>query len=330
MQALRYPRKGEIELVRLENPVAEAGCVVVDVMASGICGTDIEVLHGNYGTSAFPVVPGHEFSGVVTDVGAGVHTVQIGERVVIDPNIACDECDACRRGRSNLCVSLGAYGVTVNGGFADACAVRAEAVHSIGKLDFETAALAEPLACVLNGIQAIDATTARHALIFGAGPIGLIMASALRVLGVEDVKLADNDPARVEQANDIGYNGVVSTHDNLKNYHRSVDLVIDCTGAPAVARELLSYTIDGGKALFFGVCPSDAQISIHPHELFRRQLTLAGSHSLIRNIPEALAVLQSHPAMFRALISDCLPLNDIPAFLDGSRKSRLKVQAVRL
>ncbi|MFK7892983.1 MAG: alcohol dehydrogenase catalytic domain-containing protein [Granulosicoccus sp.] len=329
MKALNYPARGEILLGDMIDPVAAAGQVLIDVKASGICGTDIEVLHGNYGTSAFPVVPGHEFSGIVVDIGDGVKSVRTGDRVVIDPNLACGDCDACGRGRSNLCVNLGAYGVTVNGGFADFCSVNAEAVHGIGTLDFETAALAEPLACVLNGIHAIDATTARHALIFGAGPIGLIMATTLQVQGVESIQIVDIDPLRVELAESLGFNGIVSAPDTLKGFHQSVDLVIDCTGVAAVAQELVSFAIDGGKVLFFGVCPADAEIHIHPHELFRRQLTLAGSHSLIRNIPDALAILQADPAKFRALISDCLPLDEIPAFLDGSRKSTLKVQAVR-
>ncbi len=88
---------------------------MIDVKASGLCHTDIDVLHGRYGSSAFPLVPGHEYAGVVIAVAEDVTNVKPGDRVAVDPNIPCGHCRACRKGLTNLCAELKAYGVTHNG-----------------------------------------------------------------------------------------------------------------------------------------------------------------------------------------------------------------------
>ena len=154
MQSIVFADKNQVAFTNLPDPKPGADEVVVDVRASGICHTDIEVLRGNYGTSAFPLVPGHEYAGEVSAVGADVTRVSVGDRVVVDPNIECGTCRACQRGWAHMCETLGAYGVTQNGGFADRSVVKASAVHSIGEMPFEIAALAEPLGCVLNGLEA--------------------------------------------------------------------------------------------------------------------------------------------------------------------------------
>ena len=160
MRAILFPKKDEVKALDLPDPVAGANDVIVRVRASGICHTDIEVLKGNYGSSAFPLVPGHEFSGVIAEVGAGVTGLRSGDAVVVDPNLECGTCDACERGYAHLCERLGAYGVTVNGGFAEYCMVKASAVHPIHDLPFHLAALAEPMGCVLNGVEAADGANA--------------------------------------------------------------------------------------------------------------------------------------------------------------------------
>lgn len=326
MRALSYPAKDEIRLGDLPEPSPGPGEALVAVRASGICGTDIEVLHGHYGTGAFPLVPGHEFAGEVVALGPDVAGLRLGDRVVVDPNLPCGACDPCLRGLTNLCERLGAYGVTVNGGFAEYCAVRADKLHGIGELDYPTAALAEPVACVLNGIRAVGGASARHALIFGAGPIGLLMALTLRAKGVGEVALADIAPDRRARAEGFGFAGLAPG--DLEDRVQAVDLVVDCTGVPAVAAGLTRYAINGGRVLYFGVCPPAARIEIAPFEIFRRQLTLAGSHSLNQNIPEALEVLAAHGPEMARVISDRVPLGEIAPFLEGGGGPHLKVQAV--
>jgi D-arabinose 1-dehydrogenase-like Zn-dependent alcohol dehydrogenase len=119
VKAILFPSRDTVEIASLPDPRPGPGEVVIDVRASGLCHTDIEVLRGNYGTGAYPVVPGHEYAGVVAETGAGVDRVSVGDRVVIDPNLNCGVCMACAKGWAHLCDDLGAYGVTMNGGFAE-------------------------------------------------------------------------------------------------------------------------------------------------------------------------------------------------------------------
>ena len=328
MKAISFPEKGKVAHVALDDPRAGDGEVVVDVKASGICHTDIEVLQGNYGTSAFPLVPGHEYAGVVTEIGAGVSGIGIGDRVVVDPNIECGSCRACRRGWAHLCEDLGAYGVTINGGFAERSVVRASSVHPIGDLEFHVAALAEPIGCVLNGLGTVCGETDESALIFGAGPMGLLLAITLRTRGIPEIALVEIDEARLELAEGFGFAAVDANASSLSDMHRSFDLVVDATGAAAVAGKIVEFIANGGKGLFFGVCPADEKIGIAPFEMFRRQITLSGSHSLNHNIPEALGVARALGSDIGRLVSHRMPLQEVAYCLsNGMPAGSLKVQA---
>lgn len=328
MKAIVFTGQNEVSLGVLPEPVAGSGDVVVEVKASGICHTDYEVLKANYGTSAFPVVPGHEYAGVVVDVGPGVASVAVGERVVVDPNIECGSCRACRRSWAHLCDKLGAYGVTQNGGFAGFSVVKASAVHPIGQMSFTQAALAEPMGCVLNGVDAVFDPWMEEALVFGAGPMGLLMGIALKIQGVANVTFSDISPSRLDLATSFGFDVVASTAAGLEGWHHRADLAIDATGVPAVAGRLVDHVANGGKALFFGVCPSEARIEVSPFEVFRRQLTLAGSHSLNHNIPKALETIASCGPDIERIVSHRLSLEEVSRILSTCPpEGSLKIQA---
>ena len=327
MKAVLFTGKNEVQFTDLPDPKAGAGEVVVDVKASGICHTDYEVLRANYGTGAFPVVPGHEYSGVVFDVGPGVTNVRIGDKVAVDPNFECGTCSACRRGWTHLCDSLGAYGVTRHGGFAELSLVSASNVHAIGELSFLQAALAEPMGCVMNGVDAVHAPWMEEVLIFGAGPMGLLMGMALKSEGVSSVTFCDISDSRLELASSFGFDAVASGSDDLQKWHHRSDLAVEATGVSAVASRLTNYITNGGKGLFFGVCPSNATIEVAPFELFRRQLTLAGSHSLNHNIPRSLQIIAGLGSDIDRVVSHRSPLADISHYLSTTPPGdSLKVQ----
>lgn len=315
MKATLFTGKNKVQFTDLPDPKAGVGEVVVEVKASGICHTDYEVLKDNYGTGAFPVVPGHEYSGVVVDVGPGVTNVRTGDRVAVDPNFECGTCRACGRGWAHLCENLRAYGVTTHGGFAELSLVSASNVHAIGELSFLQAALAEPVGCVMNGVDSVHEPWMEEVLIFGAGPMGLLMGMALKSGGVSSVAFCDISDSRLELASSFGFDAVASGSDGLKKWHHRSDLVVEATGVPAVAEGLTNYIANGGKGLFFGVCPSNAKIEIAPFELFRRQLMLAGSHSLNHNIPRSLQIIAGLGSDIDKVVSHRSPLADISHYL---------------
>lgn len=329
MDAVVYTGHGEAAAKNIDPRDPGPGEALIRVRASGICHTDIDVLYGRYGRSDFPLVPGHEYAGEVEAVGEGVTGIAVGDRVVVDPNFGCGTCRACRKGLSNLCDTLGAYGVSVNGGFADFSTVAVENLVAIGDMPFDLAALAEPMGCVLNGVEAIGTDGVERALVFGAGPIGMLMAMALRTRGVADIGVVDVDDSRLDFAASFGFTPVASGSTDLAAAERQMDLAIDATGVPAVAESLVRYADNGGRVLYFGVCPPDARIEIAPFEIFRRQLTVAGAHSLNHNIPAALDAIRAAGPDIGRLVSHRVPLADITGFLLGKTQEKtLKVQAV--
>jgi threonine dehydrogenase-like Zn-dependent dehydrogenase len=339
MQAIRYAAKGDAGIADMPVPSLKPGHALIRVKASGLCQTDIEVLHGHYGDGRFPLVPGHEYAGIVEAVADDVTTFAPGARVAINPNLACGHCRACEKGLFNLCEDLGAYGVSVDGGFAAYSLVRVDHLHDIGTLSFETAALAEPLACVLNGLNNAGVTrpdgsagnVPESAIVFGAGPIGLLLALSLKARGAAHVHVGDVVQSRLDFAERLGLIPAVSGSSELTAKQKHFDLVADATGIPAVVENMVSYTADGGTVMIFGVCAPDAKISIAPFEIFRRQIKIAGSHSLNNNIPQALSLLQAdRDGVMSKLVSHRLPIAEILPFI--TKKSvdpaTMKVQFV--
>jgi D-altritol 5-dehydrogenase len=327
MQAIVFREGKGVAIEHVPDPVPGSDEVVIAVKASGICHTDIEILKGNYGSSSFPLVPGHEFAGEVVAVGSEVTSVKCGDRVAVDPNIGCGTCFPCKRGRVNLCERLGAYGVTRNGGFAEYSVVSCDLVHPIGDLDWQVAALAEPLGCVLNGLSPMTGRTCESALVFGGGPIGLLMALALKWRGACDVTVVDLSVDRLDLARGFGFRGIAAGSGSIETMKESFDFVVDATGVPSVAEHILDYARDGGAGLFFGVCPQAARIQISPFQMFRRQLSLFGTHSLNHNIRETLQLLTANASEAARVVSHRLALPEIETvFRSGSPAGSMKVQ----
>ena len=327
MKSIIFSAPNKVTLCEIPEPLVGKDEVLIRVKVSGICHTDYEILKGNYGKNAFPLIPGHEFSGVIVKVGENVTQFKDGDRVVVDPNIGCKNCKACARGWINLCENLGAYGVTTNGGFSEFCAVASKRVHTIGNISFKRAALAEPMGCILNALDTVHADWIKNVLIFGAGPMGILMGLALKQLGITEVTYCDIAQDRLALAESFGFSSVLSGTKDLFNWRKEADLAVEATGASTVAAELTNYIANGGKGLFFGVCQSELKINVSPFDIMCRQLMLSGSHSLNRNIPRSLEVISALGVELDSIISHEVDLSEICEFLGGQmpRKS-LKVQ----
>lgn len=188
--------------------------------------------------------------------------------------------------------------------------------------------MAEPLGCVLNGLSTLEGRTCETATVFGAGPIGLLMALALKWHGTADVTMVDLSEDRLTLAQSFGLKTLPAGSSELQCLARSQDFVADATGVPAVAESMVGYVRDGGAALFFGVCPQPARIRISPFEMFRRQLSLFGTHSLNANIPAALPLLQQNAGQAERLVSHRMDLTEIAQlFQKTAPPGALKVQA---
>ena len=327
LKAVAFTARNEVRFTELPDPTPVASEVLLQVKASGICHTDYEVLSGNYGTGALPLVPGHEFAGVVQAIGPDVEDLQCGDRVVVDPNCECGDCRACQRDWAHLCEKLSSYGISKHGGFAEFSIVNRANLHPLGEMSFSCGALAEPMGCVLNGIDAVRTNWMTDALIFGAGPMGLMMGMALRAFGLKNIAICEILEHRLDLAEKFGFDAIANGSRALEAWHHRADLVVEASGALEVAANVTRYIASGGSGLFFGVCPPHACIKLSPFEMFRRQLTLAGAHSLNHNIPRSLEMIASIGPPIEELVSHRLPLTEIKRLLaTKAPQDSLKVQ----
>lgn len=330
MKAARIERPGQATVVTVAEPTVGADDVLIKVRAAGICGTDLHIFKGEY-EAEYPIIPGHEFSGEVVGVGANVTHFKVGDRVTADPNIPCNRCSSCQRNEPNQCKNLRAIGVTRDGGFAEYVVAPEANVFSIGDLSYGTAALIEPLACVVWGIKQVDVQAGDTALVFGAGPMGLLVAQSLKQAGAVRVVVTDVVPWRLQMAEQLGAtHTVIADNQQAAKLKRieadGFDIVADATGIPAVLEGTFQYAKPRGKIWVFGVTPQGTYVKFPSYEVFRRDLKIIGSFAVNRTFPQSIALIQSGAIKVEALISHQLPLDDFAKGLEIAEKDPKRVK----
>ena len=308
MRAAVIERPGTIALKDLPVPDLGDGDVLIRVKASGICGTDLHIFRGEY-LGGYPVVPGHEFSGIVERVGPKTGRIRVGDRVAVEPNIACDNCPACLGMRQNFCENWQAVGVTLPGGMAELVVAPEKAVFSIGDLPFEAGAFIEPLSCVLHGVERAAFRLGDRVLIIGAGPIGILLSKAIQLQGAREITQVDRNEARLALAGRSGAAHVEASLDAIEA--EAYDVVVDATGVPALMEKTLAYARKGGKILLFGVPPNGADLTLPAFTIFRHGLTILSSFTSVRNSIQAARLLISGRLDVSPLVSHRLPLADL-------------------
>jgi 2-desacetyl-2-hydroxyethyl bacteriochlorophyllide A dehydrogenase len=296
MKALVVPAPGTWSVVD-DAPVPRAGHgqVQVRVMAAGICGSDLHILAGEFPPTPYPITPGHEFSGVVTEAGAGVTGVAVGDRVAIDPSLFCGRCRYCRAGRGNLCAQWGAIGDTVDGAFAEYVVVPQQNAYRLpDSLSFAAGALVEPMSCVVHGLHRLAMRPGSDLLIVGGGTIGLSLLQAARRSGATAVDVADTDTSRLERAQSFGAHDVAAGAAELvRRRGHGYEYVIEATGVPAAGQAALAALDRGGTLLIFGVAPEHAQISVSPFRVYNDEQTILGTMAVLDSFAPALSMLAS-------------------------------------
>jgi 2-desacetyl-2-hydroxyethyl bacteriochlorophyllide A dehydrogenase len=323
MKAAKIIQPGELRIVDLPEPQPAEDEVLIRVMASGICGTDIHIFRGEY-MGDYPMIPGHEFSGVVEAVGPLVTRFRPGDRVAVEPNIACDNCEACLNNRQNFCQNWTAVGVSRPGGMSQYTTAPEKAVFDIGPLSFEQAAFVEPLSCVLHGLERLAPELASRVVILGAGPIGALLLQGVRAQGASHVTMVDRNEARLAFAAEMGADETLTQLDALKPDR--FDAVIDATGALPVMQRTIGLARPGGKVLLFGVPPNGQELRLDAFQIFRKGLTVLSSFTSVRNSIQAIDMLRSGRIRVDGLVSHHLPLE---AFERGITTIEQGIEGVR-
>jgi D-arabinitol dehydrogenase (NADP+) len=321
VRAAYYQAVHEIAVREAPEPEAGPDDVLIRVGACGICGTDQHIFEGDFG-GPLPLIGGHELAGEVAAVGSEVKDdIRVGERVAVDPSLFCGSCFYCKRGQVNHCLRWNAIGVTRDGGFADYVVAPAGNVYPVGEMDYEVAAFIEPISCVVYGLKRLELPLGASALIYGAGPIGLLMLQLVRRGGASEVAVVDLKQDKLELARALGAGTVAVAGTDADDALRQTsplgfDVVIDCTGVPAVVEHMFTHVRNEGKLLFFGVNPTDARIALSPYDVYRKDLTIYGSFALRFTFGDALALLESGAVDVRPLISDRFPIERFPEALE--------------
>jgi len=326
MRAAFIEKPGTVVVKKISRPVPEPGELLIEVRASGICGTDIHIFHGDY-VGNYPIIPGHEFAGVVSAMGSDITRFQIGDAVAVEPNIACDNCPACLENRQNYCENWRAVGVLIPGAMAEFVVVPEKAVFPIADLPFQTGAFVEPLSCVLHGIERCGIRMGDRVLILGAGPIGILLSQSIRSNGASEITQVDRNAARLRLAADYG---AEHTHESLNGIPTdSFDIVIDATGVPALMAKTIDYVRFGGKILLFGVPPQDGRFDIPAFPIFRKGLTILSSFTSVRNTYQAIKMLSSGSIDVSRLVSHKLSLDEFATgmkMIEQGTGDALKIQ----
>jgi (R,R)-butanediol dehydrogenase/meso-butanediol dehydrogenase/diacetyl reductase len=309
MKAARFYGPGDIRIEDVIEPATAPGTVKVEVEWCGICGTDLhEYLEGPIFAppagaphpltgETVPITLGHEFAGVIAELGDGVSDLAVGQRVVVEPYIVCGRCDACLQGRYNVCRTLGFVGLSgFGGGFSQFVVAERRWIHPLGELGTDVGALVEPLAVAYHAVRLSGARPGQTAVVFGAGPIGLVTTAALQAAGVEEVIVVE--PAQVRKAkaavagaahvlDPIGSDAVAEILELTKG--RGADVSFECAGIDAVLKSAVLSTRAGGTCVNVAIWGHEASVAMN--DLVFGEVNLLGSLAYANDHPATIAMI---------------------------------------
>ncbi len=327
MKALVVEKPHHAVVKEIPIPEVGKGEIRIKVKMSGICGTDIHIYRGEY-LGSYPVIPGHEFSGIVDAVGEGVTRFSLSDHVAVEPNISCNNCTACFNNRQNFCERWEGIGVTRQGGFAEYVVVPESAAFSIGALDFAQGAFMEPLSCVLHGVQKAHVHLADKILIMGSGPIGILILKTALLLGASEVTQLDTNKSRLQLAKKSGASYIETDIHNLHNEY--YDMVIDATGVPYLMEKSIDLVRKGGTTLWFAVPKKEATVTVSPFTIFEKGLSIVSSYTSVKNSIQAVRLLESGKIDLSDIISHRLKLEEFVKGIETIEKSEEGVLKVMI
>lgn len=339
MLALRLYGPNDIRLDEIPVPEINDDEILLKTEAAAICGTDVRMwLNGKTGVDAeHPLTLGHEFAGTIEQVGKNVAFYQVGMRVGLQPNIGCGICDRCVDGKFHLCDDYRAFGINMDGAFAQHIKIPAEALVR-GNLmvlpddiSAAEAAVIEPLACAYNGFTKCHVKPGEYAMVVGAGPIGFCHALLLHMSGAS-VLMADIVPERLAAVKErlpfidtcAASGSVLAEEVKRWTKGRGLDVAIVACPVPSVQAEMLPLMNYGGRVNFFGGIPEDRQpVALNTNLVHYRELYLTGSTR--SSIAQFRAVLQFAARKLmdvNAMITDRYSMEDIMTGMENARQAK--------
>ena len=300
-----------------EVPSPGPGELRVGVEASGLCGTDLHIVSGEYPLAQPGVTLGHEYAGRVLEVGPDVEAFGEGDRVVMDPNVPCRVCRYCHSSRPHLCENPEGLGITLNGGLAEHSIVPITQAYRVPEeLSSEAAALTEPLACALHAVDLSGVRPGDDTLVLGAGPIGLLCAALLETAGASSVLVSEPNPGRRERVREVGAEPV----DPESISEAQADIVMECVGFVQTMEAAVEAARPGGTVMWVGVAGPDTEVAVKPYDVFRKELTIRGSYTNPYVMERSLALLASGRINWETIITHRYSLDDFDQAWEAHRE----------
>lgn len=306
------------EDVRIEpmfvRPTPKKGEVLVKVEACAICGTDLKSFHFGNPRIKPPQTMGHEFCGIIDELGPDVFEYQKGQRVVMATTMGCGSCWYCKQGYSNICPDVEAIGFHYPGAMAPYVIVPEKGVRQkhlveVGTLDPVIASLAEPMSCVINNVTRVPANEVESVLLLGLGPLGLLHAVCLKQWGVQQIVCVEYPGLRFEIARQMGL--IVLSPDEIDSKYlelsqgRGFDLVIITAPSQAVQAKAPDYARKRGYVSYFASLPAGSEmLSMNSRTIHYKELMLYGtSDSTPQHVQQGVEILRQAESEVRTLIT---------------------------
>ncbi len=327
MRAMLLSEYKKLELVDVDQPKVGPRDVLVAVRACGICGSDVHGYDGSSGRRIPPLVMGHEAAGVVVETGAEVTQYKLGDRITFDSMISCDDCEACAKGRNNLCQSRRVLGVSCEtyrqpGCFAEFVKVPEHIVYPIPEsLSFEHAALVEPVSVAVHAVGLMDIEEGSTGVVVGTGMIGLLVVQALKVAGCARVIAVDVDDFKLQLAEELGATDLLNAKNvdvvaevlKLTN-EIGADVAIEVVGKTQPLQTAVDCVRLGGQVGLVGNL--QAQVELPLQKVVTRELKLIGSCGSSGEYPQCIELMASGKIQVAPLISEVTSLERGPEFFD--------------
>ena len=317
MKAVVLSAVNALAIAEVEKPKLGIKECLIKVLACGICGTDRHIYHGEY-PSAKPVILGHEFGGVIEEVGSS-SKFKVGQVVSVDPNIVCGTCPDCVAERTAFCPDLTALGVNINGGLAEYVLTPDSQIYPV-KADLNPLHLAfiEPLACSIRGLDLANLKGGEKVAVLGGGVIGLLVVQLAKLAGASEIVLITRQKFRRDVALKIGATRVIDpTSEDVNTAVTNMDVVFECAGAVETFKQAQNISRRGGSVIVLGLTASDVTLEVNPFNIVVNELRIQGSFLNPLTQGRAAELVESGKLNLDILISKVVDLAGVQAILDA-------------